>query len=119
MEGTVKRDCGFERCCHAKCGFPVDKLNDGAKKFGEVTGCDLPLTTCQEQMKWFKENLTGELKPSLIIWSGDSVSHDLTHITKEKVIETLETLTQLITETFPDVPLVISIGNHDFEPANY
>jgi len=48
MEGTVKRDCGFERCCHAKCGFPVDKLNDGAKKFGEITGCDLPLTTCQE-----------------------------------------------------------------------
>lgn len=70
-------------------------------------------------MKWFKENLQGEMKPSLIIWSGDSVSHDLTHMTKDKVVQTLKILTQLIKEAFPGVPLVISIGNHDFEPANY
>ena len=47
------------------------------------------------------------------------MSHDLTHMTEEKVVRTLKVLTELIKEAFPGVPLIVSIGNHDFEPANY
>ena len=40
-------------------------------------------------------------------------------ISKEEVYHTIETLTEMIDQYFPKTPIVISIGNHDFEPANY
>jgi predicted MPP superfamily phosphohydrolase len=79
----------------------------------------MPLTTCRLQLEWLRAHLIGDLKPSLILWTGDSVSHDIRHMTEEHVVLTLETLTNLIKEFFPDVPLIASLGNHDFEPANY
>jgi hypothetical protein len=40
-------------------------------------------------------------------------------MTEARVIETIKSLTGLIKDIFPDVPLIVSLGNHDFEPANY
>ena len=59
------------------------------------------------------------MKPDLILWTGDSVSHDMEEMTEERVIETLQVLTSLIKEIYPEVPLIASFGNHDFEPSNY
>lgn len=117
IEGTVRQKCGQELCCHSVNGMASE--GQGARKFGEVIGCDIPLVTCRAQMQWLKENLRGELQPDLILWTGDNVSHDMQHMTEEKVIETLQVLTDLIKEFYPDVPLVAILGNHDFEPANY
>lgn len=50
-------------------------VENGARKFGERGDCDLPLLTAKAQMQWLHENLRGEQKPSLIIWTGDSASH--------------------------------------------
>lgn len=70
-------------------------------------------------MEWFRSNLIEDLQPDLILWTGDSVSHDMQHMTEEDIILSIQTLTDLIKEFFPDVPLIASLGNHDFEPANY
>jgi hypothetical protein len=70
-------------------------------------------------MEWFEGNLRGELKPEFIIWTGDSAPHSLIDMTEDLLLETVERLTKLINDTFPDVPLLVSLGNHDFEPANY
>ena len=115
--GTVKAKCGREICCHEENGIAIDGI--GARKFGETTGCDLPYNSCQGQIEWLKENLRGEMAPDLILWTGDSVSHDMQHMTEETILETLKKLTNLIQSNFPDVPLIVNIGNHDFEPANY
>ena len=79
----------------------------------------MPEITAREQIQWLKQNLRGDLKPDLILWTGDSASHDITGMTEDRLIETLKTLTNIIKISFPDVPLVVSIGNHDFDPANF
>jgi hypothetical protein len=91
---------------------------NGARKFGERGDCDLPLITAQGQMQWLKENLRGELKPSLIIWTGDSASHAMVQMTEDQILTTIKILSDLIKEAFPSIPIVFSIGNHDFEPSN-
>lgn len=114
-EGTVKSKCGSELCCQERFGRPAD--DSGARRFGEITGCDIPLETCREQLKWFAENLPKQ--PDLILWTGDSVSHDMAYMTREKVLQTLKLLTEIVKEVYPTTPVVVAIGNHDFEPANY
>jgi len=52
-------------------------------------------------MSWLKENLRGHLKPDLILWTGDSVSHGLTYMTEKEVLTTVFILSELIKETFP------------------
>lgn len=92
--GSVKEKCGHELCCHSDHGTAV--LGSGARPFGEITGCDIPLISCRGQLEWLRDNLRGEMAPDLILWTGDSVSHDMQHMTEEKVILTLQTLTNLI-----------------------
>ena len=70
-------------------------------------------------MEWLSKNLIGHRKPDLILWTGDSISHDLIGISEEDVLESIRKLTNLIKKWFPQTPLVLSLGNHDFEPANY
>jgi 3',5'-cyclic AMP phosphodiesterase CpdA len=116
--GTLKQSCNNFVCCHEKSGRPDDP-QDGARKFGELTGCDLPLETAKAQITWLSKNLLGHRKPDLILWTGDSISHDLTGITEDIVYESIIKLTKLIKKGFPNVPLILCLGNHDFEPANH
>jgi len=91
----------------------------GARKYGELAFCDLPEVTAREQIEWLNQNLRGDLKPDLILWTGDSANHDINEETEESVIETIKTLTDILKSGFPEVPLVVSIGNHDFAPASF
>jgi sphingomyelin phosphodiesterase len=61
----------------------------------------------------------GHRKPDLILWTGDSISHDLTGIIEEHVYDSIIKLTSLIKKAFPGTPLLLCLGNHDFEPANH
>ncbi len=54
----------------------------------------------------------------MIIWTGDSPSHDLWQITEDDVAKTIEQVTELIKEKFPGVPMYMTLGNHDFHPPN-
>lgn len=65
------------------------------------------------------KNLVGHRKPDVILWTGDSISHDLTGILEEDIYKVIKKLTKLIRHSFPGVPIVVSLGNHDFEPANH
>ena len=40
-------------------------------------------------------------------------------ITEDQVQKTINILTDLLVEAFPNIQVVFAIGNHDFEPANY
>lgn len=67
-----------------------------ARKYGELSGCDLPIITAQKQIEWLSKNLIGHRKPDLILWTGDSISHDLVGISEEDVLESIRKLTKLI-----------------------
>lgn len=54
----------------------------------------------------------------MIIWSGDSISHDFYALDEADILHTIKSLTDLLKESFPDTPIIPTIGNHDFDPAN-
>lgn len=62
--------------------------------------------------------MRGHLKPDIILWTGDSASHAMIQMTEETILETVKILSSLVEEAFPNIPVIFSIGNHDFEPAN-
>jgi sphingomyelin phosphodiesterase len=115
MEGT-QTVCNSLVCCTLRDGQPSS--GKGARRYGEYS-CDLPFAAAQAEVKWLNENLVGEhLKPDLIIWTGDSISHDVRSVTEEHVYRSIQILTDLLRDSFPDVPILVSLGNHDFHPAN-
>jgi len=66
------------------------------------------------QMAWLRDNL----EPDMIIWTGDSIAHDLWNIKPEEVSKSIRNLTTLLKQTFPGVPIYTALGNHDFYPPN-
>jgi len=85
-----------------------------ARRYGELT-CDIPFVTAEKQVEWLAENL----EPDLILWTGDSSSHDLYNMGEKDVRETISTLSDLLYSYFPTTPIIPSLGNHDFHPPNY
>lgn len=79
----MKANCDQAICCQKSNGKARTK-ELGARKYGEYT-CDLPLISAEKQLKWLKENLKGHDKPNLILWTGDSISHDMNQIELEDV----------------------------------
>ena len=75
VEGS-NRHCNFEICCQAEYGFP-EVTEDRARKYGELT-CDIPFETARKQMEAIVEyERTSKQRIDLILWTGDSVSHDV------------------------------------------
>ena len=117
-EGARKTDCGDVICCGERHGVP-ERSDLAAGRYGELTNCDMPLETAEKQLNWLRDNLIDSNRPDLILWTGDSISHQMLHISEEEVYKTIRTLTAMLQRLLPDIPVVVSIGNHDFEPANY
>lgn len=87
-----------------------------AGKYGEAARCDLPVSSVELQLKWLSKKLP---TPEYVLWTGDSVSHDLIGLTGEDVLESLQKSTDLIRKYFPNSELIVALGNHDFEVANF
>jgi hypothetical protein len=54
------------------------------------------MITAEKQVEWLSKNLIGHRKPDLILWTGDSISHDLVGISEEDVFMSIQKLTKLI-----------------------
>ena len=55
----------------------------------------------------------------MIIWTGDSIAHDVHHTNYQETIDVIGNLSSLIKEYFPETPVIPVLGNHDFYPVNY
>lgn len=55
----------------------------------------------------------------MVLWTGDSISHDLQNISPTDVLDSISALTSLIANHFPNIPVIPALGNHDFHPPNY
>lgn len=98
-----------ESCRHV---IPFKQLG----KYGDYD-CDTPWIMLNETIYNMKK-----IAPNVdfIIWTGDSVMHTRRPenlVLNETVnIDTVRKITNLITDAFPDVPLIPTVGNHDFFP---
>ncbi len=96
---------------------------DAARKYGEIT-CDIPYITAVKQIESLLEYERKFLKPKnekidLILWTGDSISHDVHNTNQQHTLETINQLSLLIHNHFPTTPVIPTMGNHDFDPVNY
>ena len=64
----------------------------------------------------FVQNMTD--KPDLVIWTGDNVAHDIWNQTTHKNTESTILITEFIKEHWPEIPVFVSPGNHEFYPVN-
>lgn len=83
-------------------------------KFGDYD-CDTPWIMLNQTIYSMKQ-----LAPDVdfILWTGDSVMHtrrdEALTLNKTVNIGMLRDITNLIKEAFPEVPLIPTVGNHDF-----
>lgn len=61
-----------------------------------------------------------DIKPDVLVWTGDNSAHDTWQNTSEQVIEYTTKITDIIAETFEstDVKILPIEGNHDTWPVN-
>jgi sphingomyelin phosphodiesterase len=56
--------------------------------------------------------------PDLVLWTGDNVSHDIWNQTVHKNTEATILITEFIKTHWPEIPVFVSPGNHEFFPVN-
>ncbi|EEB05554.1 vacuolar polyphosphatase [Schizosaccharomyces japonicus yFS275] len=89
---------------------------------GPGYACDSSLALVNETLSWLskhKDDVLGGL--DFVLWTGDNSRHDNdNHFprTRKEIAEANRDLVNWMVETFPDIPVVVSIGNNDIYPHN-
>ncbi|CAN7937165.1 unnamed protein product, partial [Ixodes hexagonus] len=81
--------------------------------YGDVK-CDAPkllVESAVAAMRWF------EPKPDFVLWTGDNLPH-VEDVSWSEVLEQTRWIGQLLTEAFPDCPVVPTLGNNDCSPRD-
>lgn len=101
-------DCGQPFCCRDTSS----EMKSPAGFWGSVASCDLPVHTLSSLV----ETLSEEIKPDLVLWTGDNASHDVWKVSEDAAaIATRIIGSQLhvnLTEK-NSIPLFPAIGNHE------
>lgn len=65
-------NCGLPFCCRNEFG-PPNTTADAAGYWGSVAACDIP----EHTFTAFVDQVANEIKPDVIIWTGDNIAHDI------------------------------------------
>lgn len=116
-------DCGKPMCCREEKNKSNKDINSPSGYWGSLAKCDLPLRTLSNMIN----NISEELKPDIILWTGDNGSHDVWNLAED----TAAIATRIVGEELfknltskNNVPLYPAIGNHEertvdlFNPYN-
>lgn len=112
QEGNNK-NCGEPLCCMRDNG-PAPTPADAAHKFGEYN-CDAPPVMIETFFEFVK-NL--EDQPDFVLWTGDNIAHDIWNQTNEKNAKATGQIVDFMKEHWPELPIFLSTGNHEFFPVN-
>lgn len=107
-------DCGEPLCCRAGVGPTPVKPEDAAGIWGDYN-CDLPPKTLESMFHFVRDMEDG---PDLVLWTGDNVAHDIWNQTIHKNTEATIIITDFIKSHWPEMPIFVSAGNHEFYPVN-
>jgi sphingomyelin phosphodiesterase len=114
-EAGTNANCDEPVCCRAFDPNPPTP-EDAAGKFGSY-GCDLPPITA-ENMYVFVRDMPKDEFPDFVLWTGDSTPHDVWNQTVEDNTRYTIEVTKYYNEHLPGLPIVPSLGNHEFYPCN-
>lgn len=84
-----------------------------SSRFGDYR-CDSPKILVKSAFKAMKKY---EPNPEFILWTGDSSAHDY-NLNQSDIMSNLRFVTQNLHQTFPGVPVIPVLGNHDSGPAD-
>ncbi|CAD8140740.1 unnamed protein product [Paramecium pentaurelia] len=104
--------CNAPLCCRKEYGTPKDP-NKGAQYWGTLASCDLPFRTVQNLLQFTKENID----PDFIIWTGDSIAHDVWQQFQSNQTIPTRIITEEIQKTMPTTQVYAMYGNHEAYPA--
>ncbi|XP_059080970.1 sphingomyelin phosphodiesterase-like [Tigriopus californicus] len=108
-------DCGMPCCCMNTTGLAQgDERRAGY--WGDIADCDLPIWTFEAMLQQIKEDHGSEL--AYTIYTGDSPPHDVWQQSKESNFEHSKRVLELYKQYLPNVPLYLSLGNHEGFPVN-
>lgn len=109
-------DCPLPYCCRSNAPGShthKGKIKSPAGFWGYSGLCDLPLYTFESLIT----SAVRDIKPDLIVWTGDNDAHDVWEITEETPIKA----TKLVSSTLNKLvksPLFPAIGNHEEYPCD-
>ena len=95
---------------------PAPTPEDAAREFGEYE-CDIPVKTLETMFHYIRD-MNESIKPDLVIWTGDNVAHDIWNQTVHKNAESTILITEFIKTHWPEMPVFVTPGNHEFFPVN-
>jgi Calcineurin-like phosphoesterase len=108
----ANKSCQDVICCRATDGFPTDPVQQ-AGILGSF-GCDVPFDVVTRM----GEIVNREIKPDVILWTGDIVPHDQNSYTFEYVSGLQKQLADFFRANFSSYQIYPLEGNHDFVTPN-
>ena len=82
-----------------------------AGKWGDYW-CDLPVATFENLLEY----VANDLKPDIVMWGGDSPSHDASVQSINETVSELLSVTSKVQSYLEGIPIFASLGNHDAFP---
>ena len=86
----ANQECGLPICCRAENGFP-DEADKKAGAWGSYH-CDLPQQTFESMLAYIRDTI----KPDMVVWTGDTVPHNIWANSNEEVAEIVTKTSNLI-----------------------
>ncbi|KAF2363499.1 Calcineurin-like phosphoesterase domain ApaH type [Trinorchestia longiramus] len=107
-------ECGAPVCCQVDSGIPRNPAA-AAGKWGDYRSCDSPERLVLHMLDHIRSN-----HPDIdyILYTGDSVPHDLWRLNKEKNSAVINRVEKLLSEYFPNTPIFGALGNHESFPRD-
>ncbi|KAF2363498.1 Calcineurin-like phosphoesterase domain ApaH type [Trinorchestia longiramus] len=107
-------ECGAPICCQVDSGNPRNPAA-AAGKWGDYRSCDSPERLVLHMLDHIRSN-----HPDIdyILYTGDSVPHDIWRLNKEKNSVVINRVEKLLSEYFPNMPIFGALGNHESFPRD-
>ncbi|ESO05258.1 hypothetical protein HELRODRAFT_77714 [Helobdella robusta] len=103
-------NCNDPLCC--RNGQPTEPSNM-AGYWASLGACDMPTWTVDDLF-----NKLSKEKFDYILWTGDSLSHNVWNQTRDDQLKVLHYIAQRFDKYFPNIPVFPALGNHEGVPVN-
>merc|ERR1711990_669582 len=101
----METKCGDPICCRPESGLPKDP-KDAAGPWGDYL-CDLPENTVINALEFIRD----QTKPDLVLWTGDSIPHNVGSLTADSNAEIMKNVTNTIARVLKDYRVYPALGN--------
>ncbi|CAF3726860.1 unnamed protein product [Rotaria sp. Silwood1] len=112
-------DFGYQPGSQAECFQPVCcrfgqplPSQTGAGFWGDYRGCDLPYWTAEAIVQYIAADI------DFVYFTGDLPPHNVWNQSRADQIYTINTINQLLVNTFPNKTFYSAVGNHEAAPSN-